>query len=179
MAVLLVLQVRLSCLLWGAEAVEVFAVAGCCGALSLVPALVWMHPLEACTAPVRPDEKVLLHFERRCPFLLQLLWMLLLLVLQVELGCLLRGAEDAEVVVVAGRCVAFSLVPALVWIHSLETCLGLVRSDEKVLLHWKQHWAWHLLLLQLFWMLLLVVLQVRLGSILWGAEDAEVVVVAG
>jgi hypothetical protein len=35
-----VLQVRLICLLWGAEDAEVVMVAGCCGALSLVPALV-------------------------------------------------------------------------------------------------------------------------------------------
>jgi hypothetical protein len=42
---LTVLQVRLSCLLWGAEVAEVVVAAGCCGALSLVPALVWMNTL--------------------------------------------------------------------------------------------------------------------------------------
>ena len=88
-------------------------------------------------------------------------------------------SPSAKVVVVAGRCVALSLVPALVWMHSLEACTAPVRPDEKVLLHWKQHWTWHSLLLQLLRMLLLVVLQVRLSSLLWGAEVAEVVVVAG
>jgi hypothetical protein len=61
-----------------------------------------MHSLEASSALFRPDEKVLLHLERRCSLLLQLPWMLLLVVLQVRLGCLLRDAEDAEVVLVAG-----------------------------------------------------------------------------
>jgi hypothetical protein len=45
-----------------------------------------------------------------------------LTVLQVRLSCLLWGAEHAEVVVlVAGCCVAFSLVPAPVWINTLES----------------------------------------------------------
>jgi hypothetical protein len=39
--------------------------------------------------------------------------MLFLMVLQVRLSCLLRGAEGAEVVVAAGCCVALSLVPAM------------------------------------------------------------------
>ena len=66
--------------------------------------MVWMHSLEACLVifPVRPDEKVLLHKERRCLLLLQLLRMLRLVVLQVSPGCLLWGAEAAEVGVVAG-----------------------------------------------------------------------------
>ena len=113
--VLMVLQVRLSCLLWSAEAAEVVVLAGWCVAYSLVPAPVWMHSREACSAPVRPDEKVLLHFEGRCSLLLQLLWMLLvvcsllrqllrmllLVVLQVRLGSLLWSAEAAEAVVAA------------------------------------------------------------------------------
>ena len=47
MLFLMVLQVRLSCLLWGAEHAEVVVVAGCCGACSLVPAPVLMNTLEA------------------------------------------------------------------------------------------------------------------------------------
>ena len=73
--------------------------------------------------------------------LLQLLRMLLLVVVQVCLGCLLRGVEDAEVVVAAGWCVASSLVPVTVWSHSLEAGDVLVRPDEKVLLHFRQHEA--------------------------------------
>ena len=53
----------------------------------------------------------------------QLLQMLLLLVLQVRLGCLLWGAEGAEVVVVAGWCLALSLEPAMVWKYPLEAGL--------------------------------------------------------
>ena len=69
MLVLVVLQVRLSSLLWGAEVAEVVATAGWCVALSLEPALVWMHSPVACAAPVRPDEKMirmLLKLEERC-----------------------------------------------------------------------------------------------------------------
>ena len=53
-----------------------------------------------------------------------------LLVLQVELGCLLWGAEAAKVVEAAGWCVALSLVPALVWSHSLVASTALVRRDQ-------------------------------------------------
>jgi hypothetical protein len=152
----MVLQVFLSCLLWGAEGAKVVVAATCCVALSLVPALVWINTLEAGPISVRPHEKVLLHLNRWCSLRLQLLRvaMRFLMVLQVRLTCLLWGAEGAKVVVAAGCCVAFSLVPALVWIHPLDSSRALVRPHEKVLLHWKQHWArgsWSLLplLLQL------------------------------
>jgi hypothetical protein len=59
------------------------------------------------------------------------------------------------------ECAAFSLVPALVWLYSLEACTLLQ------------------LLLQLRRMILLPVLQVRLGCLLWGAEAADVAGVAG
>jgi hypothetical protein len=62
MLFLMVLQVRLSCLLWGAEAAEVVVAAEWCLACSPVPALVNTHSLEASRALVRPDEKVLLHW---------------------------------------------------------------------------------------------------------------------
>ena len=42
-----------------------------------------------------------------------------LVVLQVRLSGFLWGAEEAEVVVVAGWCVACSLVPDPAWTHSL------------------------------------------------------------
>ena len=89
------------------------------------------------------------------------------------------GVEAAEVMVTAGCCVACSRVPVILCRHSLVTGLGLVRLDEKVLLHGKQHLAWRSLLFQLFWVLILVVLQVRLSCLLRGAEDAEVIVAAG
>jgi hypothetical protein len=150
MLFLMVLQVRLSCLLWGAEGAEVVVVAaGRCAAFSLVPALVWTYTLEPSRAPDRPHEKVLLDLEGWCSLLLQRLWVLLLKVLQVRLSCLLWGAEGAEVVPVAGGCLARSLVPALLWTHTLESSRGLVRPHEKVLLHWKQHWARSSLLLLL------------------------------
>jgi hypothetical protein len=93
-----------------------------------------MHSLEAgrVVRPVRPDQKVLLHFRHHCrrwtwcSLLLQLLRMLLLVVLQVRLGCLLWGVAAAEVVVVARWCVSFSLVPVFVWIHTRVACLGSV-----------------------------------------------------
>jgi hypothetical protein len=44
-----------------------------------------------------------------------------LLVLQVHLSCILRGFEGAEVVLVAGRCGALSIVPAMVRSHPLVT----------------------------------------------------------
>ena len=113
-----------------------------------------------------------LHLERRCPLHLQLLRMLRLVVLQVHLSCLLGGAEDAEVAL-AECFLALSLVPALVWIHSLEASLVSVRLNEKVLLYRKQHRTCRLLL-QLLQMLRLVVLQVRLSCLLGGAEVAEV-----
>jgi hypothetical protein len=122
MLFLMVLQVHLSCLLRGAEGAEVVVVAGCCAALSLVPAPVFKYTLETSRALVRPHEKVLLHWKQHwwwgswslLPLLLQLLRVIRLPVLQVRLSCLLRGAEGAEVVVVAGCCSALSLVPALV-----------------------------------------------------------------
>jgi hypothetical protein len=69
MAVLVVLQVRLSCLLRGVEAAEVVVVAGCCGACSRVLALVWIHTLEDALAPVRPHEPLSLkHLLRALAF---------------------------------------------------------------------------------------------------------------
>ena len=56
--------------------------------------------------------------------------MLLLVVLQVRLGSLLWGAEAAEAVVVAGWCVAYSLVPALVLLYSLEATHAPLRPDQ-------------------------------------------------
>ena len=44
-------------------------------------------------------------------------------VLQVRLSCLLRGVEDAEVVVAAGCCVACGRVPAIGESHPLEAAL--------------------------------------------------------
>jgi hypothetical protein len=114
-AVLVVLQVRLGCILRGAKAAKVVLAAGCCAALSLVPALVCIHPLVTCLAHFRPDQKVMLHFRqhwrwrRWCSLPLQLLRMLRLVVAQVRLSCILRGAECAEVVDAAGCCVAVSL----------------------------------------------------------------------
>ena len=67
--------------------------------------------------------------------LIRLLVRMLLLVLQIRLGCILSGVEGAKVDVVAGWCVAVSLVPALVWMHSLEASSVFFRLDEKVLLH--------------------------------------------
>jgi hypothetical protein len=86
--------------------------------------------------------------------------MLFLMVLQVRLSCLLRGAEVAEVVVVAGCCVALSLVPALHWTHTLESCQVTVRPHEKVFLHLA---GWGSLLLQFLRVVRLPVLQVRLS----------------
>jgi hypothetical protein len=66
MRFLMVLQVRLSCLLWGVEAAKVVVAAGCCGACSLGPAPVLMNTLESSRALVRPHEKVLLHWKQHC-----------------------------------------------------------------------------------------------------------------
>ena len=49
---------------------------------------------------------------------------------EVELGCLFRGVEGAEVSATAGWCVALSLVPAMVWMHSLVASTAPVRPDE-------------------------------------------------
>ena len=56
-AVLMVLQVRLSCLLWGAEVAEVVVAAGWCATLDRVLVPVGIHPLVAGAAPVRPVEQ--------------------------------------------------------------------------------------------------------------------------
>ena len=101
---------------------------------------------------------------------LQLLWMHILPVLQIRLSCLLRGAEGAEVLA-ARYCVTSRRMthdPAIAKMHPLVTSLVRVAPDEKVLLHRKQHWTWHSLLLQLLRMLLLPVLQVHL----WGSNAA-------
>jgi hypothetical protein len=123
-----VLQMRLSCLLWGAEVAEVVVAAGCCSALSLVPALVLKYTLKASVVSVRPHKKVLLHWKQHwswcsLPLLLQLLRVIRLPVQQMRLSCLLFGAEVAKVLAAAGCCVAFSHVPAMVWIHTLESSL--------------------------------------------------------
>ena len=77
MAVLVVLQVRLSCLLRGVEAAEVVVVAGCCGACSRVPALVWIHTLEDALTPVRPHEPLSLkHLLRDLAFRTNTVWRL-------------------------------------------------------------------------------------------------------
>jgi hypothetical protein len=77
------------------------------------------------------------------PLLRQRVGVLRLPVLQVRLGCLqIWGFEGAEVVLGAGCCVACSLVPASVSMHTLVPSRAPVRVHEKVLVDVTQHWRW-------------------------------------
>ena len=77
-------------------------------------------PLSVLTA-CPPSSSVLLLCQRLHILQLSRMLVLLLMVLQVRLSCILRNVEEAEVVLVAGRCVALSLVPAMVCSHPLIT----------------------------------------------------------
>ena len=117
-----VLLVRLGGLLQSVEVAEVVVAARWGVTFCLVPAKVQMNTIIAGPAMLRPDHKLvpLLRLDdwwrkqhRAWHWLsCQLLWMLLLPVLQVRVSCLRRGVEGAEIVVLAVRCVASRLEPS-------------------------------------------------------------------